>query len=101
MIWIEHVVHVLMSVADRLYVINFGQELAQGLPQDVMNNHDVRRVYMGWRFEMSAPLLQVHSLTAFYKDAQAGFGIDFELHAGEMVVIIDAGRPLHRYAALF
>jgi branched-chain amino acid transport system ATP-binding protein len=47
MIWIEHVVHALMSVADRLYVINFGQELAQGLPEQVMNDPEVKRVYMG------------------------------------------------------
>jgi len=47
MIWIEHVVHALMSVADRLYVINFGQELAQGLPHEVMNDPEVQRVYMG------------------------------------------------------
>lgn len=47
MIWIEHVVHALLSVADRLFVINFGQELAQGLPQDVMNDPEVKRVYMG------------------------------------------------------
>lgn len=47
MIWIEHVVHALLSVADRLYVINFGQELAQGLPHDVMNDPEVQRVYMG------------------------------------------------------
>lgn len=47
MIWIEHVVHALLSVADRLYVINFGKELAQGVPQDVMNDPEVQRVYMG------------------------------------------------------
>jgi branched-chain amino acid transport system ATP-binding protein len=47
MIWIEHVVHALLSVADRLYVINFGQELAQGLPHEVMNDPEVQRVYMG------------------------------------------------------
>ena len=47
MIWIEHVVHALLSVADRLFVINFGQELAQGLPRDVMNDPEVKRVYMG------------------------------------------------------
>ena len=47
MIWIEHVVHALLSVADRLFVINFGQRLAEGLPQAVMNDPDVRRVYMG------------------------------------------------------
>ena len=47
MIWIEHVVHALLSVADRLFVINFGQELAQGAPHVVMNDPEVKRVYMG------------------------------------------------------
>ena len=47
MIWIEHVVHALLSVADRLFVINFGQQLAEGKPNDVMSNPDVQRVYMG------------------------------------------------------
>jgi branched-chain amino acid transport system ATP-binding protein len=47
MIWIEHVVHALLSLADRLFVINFGQKLAEGEPQAVMNDPTVRRVYMG------------------------------------------------------
>lgn len=47
MIWIEHVVHALLSLADRLFVINFGQKLAEGAPLAVMNDAEVRRVYMG------------------------------------------------------
>lgn len=47
MIWIEHVVHALLAVADRLFVINFGQKLAEGEPDAVMNDAEVRRVYMG------------------------------------------------------
>jgi branched-chain amino acid transport system ATP-binding protein len=47
MIWIEHVVHALLSLADRLFVINFGCKLAEGEPREVMSNPDVRRVYMG------------------------------------------------------
>jgi len=47
MIWIEHVVHALLSIADRLFVINFGQKLAEGEPHAVMNDPHVRRVYMG------------------------------------------------------
>jgi len=47
MIWIEHVVHALLAVADRLFVINFGQKLAEGPPQDVMKDSAVQRVYMG------------------------------------------------------
>ena len=47
MIWIEHVVHALLALADRLFVINFGQKLAEGAPLDVMQDAEVRRVYMG------------------------------------------------------
>ena len=47
MVWIEHVVHALLAVADRLFVINFGQKLAEGEPSTVMNDPEVRRVYMG------------------------------------------------------
>jgi branched-chain amino acid transport system ATP-binding protein len=47
MIWIEHVVHALMSIADKLLVINFGEKLAEGEPAAVMSDPEVRRVYMG------------------------------------------------------
>jgi branched-chain amino acid transport system ATP-binding protein len=47
MIWIEHVVHALLALADRLFVINFGQLLAQGEPRAVMADAQVQRVYMG------------------------------------------------------
>ena len=47
MVWIEHVVHALLAVADRLFVINFGQKLAEGAPEAVMNDPEVKRVYMG------------------------------------------------------
>ena len=46
-IWIEHVVHALLAVADRLLVINFGAKLAEGDPETVMRDASVRRVYMG------------------------------------------------------
>jgi branched-chain amino acid transport system ATP-binding protein len=47
MIWIEHVVHALLAIADRLLVINFGQRLAEGEPRAVMDDPEVQRVYMG------------------------------------------------------
>ncbi|TFZ05539.1 ABC transporter ATP-binding protein [Ramlibacter henchirensis] len=47
MVWIEHVVHALLSIADRLFVIDFGRKLAEGPPQAVMADPQVRRVYMG------------------------------------------------------
>jgi branched-chain amino acid transport system ATP-binding protein len=47
MVWIEHVVHALLSLADRLVVLNFGQKIAEGEPKAVMSNVEVQRVYMG------------------------------------------------------
>jgi branched-chain amino acid transport system ATP-binding protein len=46
-VWIEHIVHALVSVASRLVVMNFGQILAQGDPHQVMAQPRVREVYMG------------------------------------------------------
>ena len=46
-VWIEHIVHALVSVASRLIVMNFGQLLAQGNPHEVMADARVREVYMG------------------------------------------------------
>jgi branched-chain amino acid transport system ATP-binding protein len=47
MIWIEHVMHALLAVADRLFVMNYGQKLAEGSPQEVIGDSLVQRVYMG------------------------------------------------------
>jgi branched-chain amino acid transport system ATP-binding protein len=46
-VWIEHIVHALISVASRLIVMNFGQVLAQGEPKEVMADRRVREIYMG------------------------------------------------------
>lgn len=46
-VWIEHVVHALMRVAQRLIAISFGQKIADGKPTEVMANPAVREVYLG------------------------------------------------------
>ena len=46
-VWIEHIVHVLLSAASRLIVMDFGQILAQGEPRAVMADARVQEVYMG------------------------------------------------------
>ncbi len=46
-IWIEHVLHAIMAVADRMMVLSFGEKIAEGKPDAVMRDAKVRRVYMG------------------------------------------------------
>jgi branched-chain amino acid transport system ATP-binding protein len=46
-LWIEHVVHALLAVVDRLVVLNFGRKIAEGDPRDVMHSPEVRQIYIG------------------------------------------------------
>jgi branched-chain amino acid transport system ATP-binding protein len=46
-LWIEHIVHALLAVVDRLVVLNFGKKIAQGHPPTVMASADVREIYTG------------------------------------------------------
>ena len=46
-VWIEHIVHALLAVVDRLIVLNFGRKIAEGHPQTVMDSPEVREIYMG------------------------------------------------------
>jgi branched-chain amino acid transport system ATP-binding protein len=46
-LWIEHVVHALLAVVDRLAVLNFGRKIAEGAPREVMRSPDVRQIYIG------------------------------------------------------
>ncbi|MFD1984286.1 ABC transporter ATP-binding protein [Mesorhizobium newzealandense] len=46
-VWIEHVVRALLSVAQRLVVVNFGKKIADGAPDKVMDSSEVKSVYLG------------------------------------------------------
>ena len=46
-IWIEHIVHALLAVVDRLVALDFGRLIAEGDPTTVINSPEVRDVYMG------------------------------------------------------
>jgi branched-chain amino acid transport system ATP-binding protein len=46
-LWIEHIVHALRSVVDRLVAIASGRRLVDGPPAAVMASPEVQRVYLG------------------------------------------------------
>lgn len=46
-IWIEHVVHALLAVVDRLIVIDFGRKIAEGAPKAIMESPEVQEIYLG------------------------------------------------------
>ena len=44
---IEHNINVVMALADRITVMNFGQIIAEGSPQDIRQNQAVQTAYLG------------------------------------------------------
>lgn len=44
---IEHDMKLVAGICEKIFVLNFGMELANGLPQDVLNNPEVIKAYLG------------------------------------------------------
>jgi branched-chain amino acid transport system ATP-binding protein len=47
LIMIEHRLRELFRVANRLMVLNFGEKIAEGIPEEVMEDENVKQAYLG------------------------------------------------------
>jgi lipopolysaccharide export system ATP-binding protein len=48
----DHNVRETLGLTDRAYIVYAGQILTEGTPEDIVNNPDVRRLYLGEEFRM-------------------------------------------------
>ena len=53
-VMIEHLVHVIVELSDYVFAMNFGRELAQGLPDEVIENPEVIEAYLGTPIDQPA-----------------------------------------------
>ena len=44
---IEHHMNLVMKISDRIYVIEFGKQIAEGVPEEIQNNQTVIDAYLG------------------------------------------------------
>lgn len=47
---IEHVMRGVMALSQRVVVINYGEKIAEGIPEDVVKNKEVVKAYLGREF---------------------------------------------------
>jgi branched-chain amino acid transport system ATP-binding protein len=44
---IEHIMHAIMGVSDRIIALHYGRKLADGSPEEISTNRKVIEVYLG------------------------------------------------------
>jgi lipopolysaccharide export system ATP-binding protein len=48
----DHNVRETLGICDRAFIINAGEELASGRPDEIVRNEQVRQVYLGEHFRL-------------------------------------------------
>nr|WP_198981978.1 branched-chain amino acid ABC transporter ATP-binding protein/permease [Herbaspirillum sp. ASV7] len=98
---VEHDMELVMQISQRIVVLDAGQRLAIGTPQEVQNDPAVRKAYLGEGAQQApaaartpmagaAELLGVGELVTGYGAEPVLHGINLQVRQGEMIALLGA-----------
>jgi branched-chain amino acid transport system ATP-binding protein len=99
---VEHVQALVQALAERVVVLDFGRQIAEGTASEIAEDPEVVRIYLGTgdtepaararRAERAgaAPLLKTSGLSVTYGKLRALRDIDFEVGEAEIVSVLGA-----------
>ena len=106
LIMVEHDVAAVLSLSDTVFVLDFGERIAVGSPEEIRNDPAVRAAYLGdaeseegppaerrpcrKRLGMTEPLLTVQDLDVRYGSSRALFGVSLTVDPGTVLAVLGA-----------
>lgn len=105
MLIIEHVLNVMFDLSDRILVLNFGEQISVGTPEEIADDPQVHKIYLGSKKEgatidtsagtdLRPPeieptrLLSLQNVNAGYGDFQALFDVSLDIYEGDITALI-------------
>jgi ABC-type branched-subunit amino acid transport system ATPase component len=102
MVLVEHVEQVVSSLVPRVIVLDWGRQIAEGTPEEIGADPEVRRVYLGagartaaaWGASASAAtpsaLLDLRAVSAGYGELLALRDVDLRVGKGDALAVLGA-----------